>query len=218
MAKWQQKYRVEWDATDGRSGGAERTVGRRETLLEMERFNCHAGEKDQGAVALVLDLAKLRPGQSPSGLGLGSEFQFSQEDFVGAMRVLRCVVEPLQTITAVLPGSKWSCFLSRIVLRDALSGVTNIYPPLKLTVFVDDLSAPPKKKNEELVELAERVWEKLTKEVEEKGSRLSITEGGKEGKRKMIASCRHLEEQLRECSKRGGVILAESVGDARNGL
>ena len=43
-------------ATDGHDGGAERTV--RETLLQMERFNCHAGETDQGAVALVLELAK----------------------------------------------------------------------------------------------------------------------------------------------------------------
>ena len=34
------KYRIEWDATDGRNGGAERTVG--ETLPEMER--------DHGAV------------------------------------------------------------------------------------------------------------------------------------------------------------------------
>ena len=34
VAKWQQKYRVGWDATDGRIGGAERIVW--ETLLEME--------------------------------------------------------------------------------------------------------------------------------------------------------------------------------------
>ena len=26
MAKWQYQYRVEWDATDGRNGGAQRTV------------------------------------------------------------------------------------------------------------------------------------------------------------------------------------------------
>ena len=37
VAKWQCKCRIEWDATDGRSGGAERIV--RETLLEMKRFN-----------------------------------------------------------------------------------------------------------------------------------------------------------------------------------
>ena len=56
VAKWQHKQQTEWDATYGRNGGAERTV--RETLLEMERFNYHAGAKGQGAAALVLDLAK----------------------------------------------------------------------------------------------------------------------------------------------------------------
>ena len=78
VPKWQQKYRVECDATDGRVGGAERIV--RETLLEMEGFNFQAGEKDQGAVVLVLDLAK----------SLGSDaFQFLQEDFAGGMWGLR---------------------------------------------------------------------------------------------------------------------------------
>ena len=55
VAKWQQKYRVGWDATDGRNGGAQRTVW--ELLMEMERFNGKAKAEDQGAVALVLDLA-----------------------------------------------------------------------------------------------------------------------------------------------------------------
>ena len=56
VAKWQQKYRADWDATDGRNGGAQRTVW--EIQMEMERFKYHAGEKVQGAVAVVLDLAK----------------------------------------------------------------------------------------------------------------------------------------------------------------
>ena len=44
VAKWQLKYRVDWDAREGRNGG---------TLMEMERF-----DEKQGAVALVLDSAK----------------------------------------------------------------------------------------------------------------------------------------------------------------
>ena len=56
MAKWQLKYRVAWDATDGRNGGAQQTVW--EILMVMERFDGKAKEEDQGAVALVLDLAK----------------------------------------------------------------------------------------------------------------------------------------------------------------
>ena len=53
--RWQQRYRVGWDATDGRNGGAEGTVW--ETLLEMESFYYRASENDPGATALVLDLA-----------------------------------------------------------------------------------------------------------------------------------------------------------------
>ena len=52
-----------------------------------------------------------------------------------------CVAEPLHTIMGILPGSKWSCLLLRIVLQDALSEVTKIYPHLKLRVFVDDITA-----------------------------------------------------------------------------
>ena len=56
VVKWQQKCRLDWDATDGRNGGAQRTVW--EVLMEMERFNGRAKAEDRGAVALVLDLAK----------------------------------------------------------------------------------------------------------------------------------------------------------------
>ena len=49
VAKRQQKYRVEWVATDGRNGGAQQTVW--EILMEMERFNGKANEEGQGAVA-----------------------------------------------------------------------------------------------------------------------------------------------------------------------
>ena len=36
VARWQQKYRVDLDATDGRNGAAQRTVW--EVLMEMERI------------------------------------------------------------------------------------------------------------------------------------------------------------------------------------
>ena len=39
------------------------------------------------------------------------------------------------------PGSKWSRLLPRIVLQDALSEVRKVYPPLKLRVLVDDITA-----------------------------------------------------------------------------
>ena len=56
VAKWQQKYRVDWDAADGRNGGAQQTVW--EVLMEVERYKKSAGKEEQGAVALVQDLAK----------------------------------------------------------------------------------------------------------------------------------------------------------------
>ena len=56
VVKWQQKYRVDWDATDGRDGGAQRTEW--EILLEMERVSVCAKGEDQGALSLVLDLAE----------------------------------------------------------------------------------------------------------------------------------------------------------------
>ena len=67
-----------------------------------------------------------------------------------------CAAEPLTTITAILPGSKWSCLLLRIVLQDALSEVTKNYLPLKLRVFVDDITALLTGKNKTVVEMAKK--------------------------------------------------------------
>ena len=43
------------------------------------------------------------------------------------------------------------------------------------------------------------------------GLKLSVTEDGKEGKSKMIASCGFLDDELRQFSKEEGVMLADSV-------
>ena len=88
VAKWQQKYRVDWDATDGRSGGAQQTVW--EILLEMERFNGKAQEEDQGALVLGFGLDQgFRARQPPCGLGVGDSLQLHQEGLAGALRVFR---------------------------------------------------------------------------------------------------------------------------------
>ena len=52
---------------------------------------------------------------------------------------------------------------------------------------------------------------KLREEVRKKGLKVSVTENGKEGKSKMIASCGSLEEDLRQFSEEEGVTLADSV-------
>ena len=173
MAKWQQKYRVEWDAADGRNGGAQRTVW--EVLMEMERFNGIAKAEDQGAVALVLDLATTFGRVSLLVLGLDFPRKILRVLCGRRVQFEGCAAEPLKTITAILPGSKWSCLLLRIVLQDALSEVTKFFPSLKLRVFVDDITALVKGRNIE-----------------------SVTDNGKKGKCKLIASCGFLE---RKCAK-----------------
>ena len=90
VAKWQQKYRVDWDAADGRNGGAERTVW--EILSEMERVKYQTGEKNQGAVTKKKRSGRgedIRAGQSPCGVGLGDALQVPMEDIAGAVRLFR---------------------------------------------------------------------------------------------------------------------------------
>ena len=46
---------------------------------------------------------------------------------------------PLQKITAILPRSKWSVLLLRIVMQEAMSDVLNVYPQLRMKDRVDDI-------------------------------------------------------------------------------
>ena len=133
--------------------------------MEMERFNGRAKAEDRGAVALVLDLRRpsvflwCGPGRRTSA-SQGRYWQVLCGFFEHQRRVQfdGCVAEPLKTITAILPGLKWSCLLLHIVLLDALSEVTKNYPstPLKLRVFVDDIMALEKGRNQEVAEMAKK--------------------------------------------------------------
>ena len=60
-----------------------------------------------------------------------------------------CVAELLNTITAILPGSMWSCLL------------TQFYFPLKLRVFGGDITESFKGTKREVAEIAKKVMEKL---------------------------------------------------------
>ena len=112
VAKWHQRYRIDWDAIDGRNGGAQRIVW--EILMEVERFKYRASEKDLGAVALVFDLAKAFELVSFLVVWAWStHFSVPKKIFrvlCGYFEHQRrvqfegCVAE--QTITAILPGSK----------------------------------------------------------------------------------------------------------------
>ena len=169
MVKWQQKYRVDWDTTDGRNGGAQRAVF--EKLMDMERFNEKAKAEEQGAVALVLDVAKAFERVSlPVVWAWATHFSFPRKilrELCGYSEHQRrvqfegCVTEPLTTITAILPWCKWSCLLLRIVLQDALSEVSKIFTPSKLRFFVEDITAIVKRKNKEVAEMAKKVMKKL---------------------------------------------------------
>ena len=66
-------------------------------------------------------------------------------------------------------------------------------------------------KNNVVAEIAKKAMKKLKEEVERKGLKLSVTEDGKEGKSKMIASCGFLENELHQFNREEGVILADSV-------
>ena len=76
---------------------------------------------------------------------------------------------------------------------------------------MDDITALLMVKNGEVAEVGRKVMKKLKEEVEKKGLELSVTENGKEGKNKMIASCGFLENELSHFSKEDGVTLVDSV-------
>ena len=169
VAKWQQESRVDWDATDGRNGGAQRTAW--EVLMEMEAFNGRAK-----AVALGAGPCEdIRASQPSCGLGLALHQKILRVlcgyfEHQRRVQFEGCAAEPLTTITAILPGSKWSCLLLRIVLQDALGEVTKICPSSKLRVFVDDITAFVKGRNKDVAEMAKKGDEKVERRSGEKRS------------------------------------------------
>ena len=125
-------------------------------------------EDSQGALALVLDLARWALERVSLSVvwAWATHFSFPRK----ILRVLcgyfehqrrvqfeGCAAEPLQTITAILPGSKWSSLLRRFVVQHLLSEVTKIYPPLKLRVYADDITALLMGRNKEVAQMAKKV-------------------------------------------------------------
>ena len=86
VATWQQKYRVDWDATDGRNGGVQPTVW--EVLMEMERLEWKGKSRGSRSCGLGPRPGEgIRASQPSCGLGLGDAFQLSKEDVAGAVRL-----------------------------------------------------------------------------------------------------------------------------------
>ena len=131
--------------TDGRNGGAQQTVW--EVPLGVGGFNDKAKEEDQGALASVLDLAKAFERVSLPGCLLGqrtSTFEgrsceccagnLSTRGECSSKDVRRNRFGPSRPSCQGPSGSVCFC----VLLQDALSEAT---PPLKLMVFVDDITA-----------------------------------------------------------------------------
>ena len=76
---------------------------------------------------------------------------------------------------------------------------------------MDDITALLMGKNREVAETAKKVMKKLKEVVEKKSPKLLVTENGKEGQSKMIASCGFLEDEVRQFSREEGVTMADSV-------
>ena len=49
------------------------------------------------------------------------------------------VSDPLITITSILPGSRWSFPLLRIVMPDAMRSVFYVFAALRIHLYVDDM-------------------------------------------------------------------------------
>ena len=97
----------------------------------MECFYNRSAGNDQGAITLVLDLAKAFERVSlPVVRAWSGQRRVQFEGYVA---------DPLQTVTAILPASKWSSLVFHIVLLDASSEVMKVYPLVKLQVSVDDI-------------------------------------------------------------------------------
>ena len=79
-----------------------------------------------------------------------------------------CVADPLQIITAILLGSKWSVLLLKMVMQDAMSEVLKVYPTLRLKLH-EVLRAVPKvvKKLKPVIKEAKLQWNKSLNAVEE---------------------------------------------------
>ena len=112
-----------------------------EALLEMESYDLKAGQEDKGAVSLVVDMAiafekvqlvviqewAMNVGFPQRVLSIlcGDFAQVRRERFENN------VSDPLQTITAISLGSKWSVLLLMIAMQEAKTGKSLLMPSIK---------------------------------------------------------------------------------------
>ena len=161
--------------------------------MEMKRFDGMAKEEEQEAVALVLDVAKAFERVSlPVVLGLGNALQLPKEDIDGVVRILRaprseCSSKGVWRSRSGPPRpscqgrSGVACFCV-LCCRMRWVKVQKFYPPLKLRLFVDDVTALLMGKNREVAEMAMKVMRGLEEEVEKKRPQV-VSHGKWEGRK-----------------------------------
>ena len=88
VMKWQQRYRIEWDAFGGRNGGAQRTAWER--LMGHGKVQISSGRRRFGSGGPGSEPGGgTRAGRSPCGVGLGDALQLPEEGLAGAVWVFR---------------------------------------------------------------------------------------------------------------------------------
>ena len=127
------------------------TPRNRTVVCRTRRQRCSWGKRWSDESPYTEELALLREGDGVHLAGTlvrlamtaGEEDDWSEftSSTKGACSLKGASRSRSRPITAILPGSKWSCFLLRTVLQDALSEVMKVNPLLKPKVFVDDLTA-----------------------------------------------------------------------------
>ena len=139
-------YRVAWEQRDSRTVCGNTTQPN--SCLQNEATALQLGKSWSDESPYTEELALLREGDGVHLAGTlvrlamtaGEEDDWSEftSSTKGACSLKGASRSRSRPITAILPGSKWSCFLLRTVLQDALSEVMKVNPLLKPKVFVDD--------------------------------------------------------------------------------
>ena len=90
VAKWQQKYSVDWDATDGRNGGGPAySVGSIDGKKWRDLMEEQKSRRSRGCGLGAGPCEGTRASQPSCGLGLGDALQLLKEDIAGAVRLFR---------------------------------------------------------------------------------------------------------------------------------
>ena len=149
----------------------------------LEKHDIKAAKSDEGAVTEAVDLAKkknIREGKNwkLSGDGHCSFFlpKSCTGSYAGFCSIKRrvqfdgCVADPVQTISAILPGSQRSVLLLRLVVQEAMNEVLNVNPRLKMKVHVGAIKIHVWGKHREFSrEITMEVSEKLIEGVAKEG-------------------------------------------------